>query len=166
MGIKQGGFTLIEIVVATGILSTVGLIAAAIFFSSLKGGAKTEILKEVKQNGDFAISTIERMIRNAREITSTCEETGTSQASISIVNPDWQTTTFDCAGTRLASNSSYLTSEKLDVSDCSFTCWSQLKGQKKIEITFTLSQSGGLVRPEEKAEATFKTTVYTRSLSY
>lgn len=159
------GFTLIEIVVATGILSTVGLIAATIFFSSLKGGTKTEILKEVKQNGDFAISLMSMMIRNAREV-SVCDETSNPQ--IEIVNPDWQTTRFLCDYTsgKIASNSAYLTSENLAVSDCSFTCWPQSKGQKKIQIAFTLAQRGSPLRVEEKAQATFETTVYTRSFSY
>ncbi|MBL7158915.1 type II secretion system protein [Candidatus Microgenomates bacterium] len=165
------GFTLIEILVVTGILATVGLIASSIFFSTLKGAAKTEILKEVKQNGDFAISTMGGMIRNAREI-SVCS--GSSESSIQIVNPDNGTTNFLCdlGFEQIASNSSllisdkFLTSDKLAISDCSFTCISQSKGQKQVNIQFTLSQKGSPARPEDKASLTFETTVYTRSYSY
>lgn len=161
---RSFGFTLIEIIVVTGLLSTIGLIAASIFFSALKGGAKAEILKEVKQNGDYAVSTMGSAMRNAREITTLCNNS--SQSSIAIVNPNYLTTTFDCVGGQIASNSAFLTSNKLMVSDCSFTCSLQSKGLKKIKIKFTLGQRETGVPVEEEASATFETTVYTRSFSY
>lgn len=160
MGVKKSGFTLIEMLVVVTLLSTVGLMAVSIFFSTLRGGTKAELLKEVKQNGNYTISVMERMIRNARFITSSCD--GTPQASIKIVNPDLRETVFSCDG-QIASNSAFLTTDKLVVSDCSFTCQEQSRGQKVVAIKFTLSQRGSPARPEERASVTFETTVSPRS---
>lgn len=160
---RSSGFTLIEIIVVFGLLSTVGFITSSIFFTTLKAGTKAELLKEVKQNGDYAISTMERMIRNARQISSRCD--GSSQ-SIEIVNPDYQTTQFSC-GNQIASNSAFysafLTTDKLVASHCSFTCQKPISGPKTVIIKFALSQKGSPTRPEEKASATFQTTVSLRT---
>ena len=164
----EQGFTLVETMVVVALLGIVGIMAVNVFFTSLRGSAKAEILKEVKQNGDFAISAMGGMIRNARDITSQCDNS--PQPSLIVVNPDYSETTFLCDLTagQIASNSGFLTSDKLMIadSDCSFICTPQGRGQKKIDIKFSLSQEGLSLRPEDKASLTFQTTVYTRSYSH
>lgn len=176
MGIKKSGFTLIEVLVVTGLLATIGILAANIFFATLKGGTKAKVVKEVKQNGDFAISTMERMIRNAYQIpSSSC--TGASESFIAIVNPDYQTTTFACVWdsvngvAKIASNGAALTSKKVTLgSSCpgslSFTCQKPDFVPETVQISFTLSQKGTPDRAEQKAEVSFQTTISPRSHSY
>lgn len=157
---KKFGFTLLEMLVVSALLGTIGLMATSIFFTTLRGGTKAELIKEIKQNGDFAISTMERMIRNARDVTSTCDNT--AQPSITILNPDYKTTIFSC-GEQIASNSTILTSNKLLVSNCSFICQKPTSAPQNVAIKFTLSQKGSPPRPEERATVTFETTISLRS---
>ena len=76
------GFTLIEIIVVVSILGMVAFFGSNMLFTILKGSLKTKVMSEVKQDGSFAISTMERMIRNAKELVS-CDTT-----ILKIINPD------------------------------------------------------------------------------
>ena len=125
------------------------------FFSILKGASKAEITKEVKQNGNYALSVMERMIRNAQKI-----DCINAPGSIKITNPDSGETTFSLTGARVASNSAYLTSEKLSLSSASFTC--QTTAPETVTILFTLSQAGAGAKIEEKAQVSFQTTISLR----
>jgi len=162
------GFTLIEMMVVVALFSVIALMAVNIFFITLRTGVKAELVKEIKQNGDYAVSTMERMIRNAREIHSDTTCDGSSQSSIKIVNPDYLTTEFSC-GSQIASQSAvattYLTSSELtvDLSSCFFTCQRPVSNPETVTISFTLSQTGTPDRPEEIASATFQTAISLRS---
>jgi len=166
---KTAGFTLVEVLVVIlsfGILAVAG---SSLFISILKGAAKAEIEKEIKQNGDYAINVMERMIRNAREIVN-C-----SSSSIRIKNPDGGYTTFNCRVNdqvaSIASNSAFLTGKNVTLdsngeANCSsgnltFSCTSG--NPPTVGISFTLYQKGSSVRPEEKAQAKFETTVSLRT---
>lgn len=156
---KKRGFTLIEVIMIVFILGIVVVVGGNLFFSVLKGASKAEITKEVKQNGDYAIGVMERMIRNAQEIVpNSC-----SGGSIQIKNPDGYFTTFSFSGTRIASNSAYLTSEnvKLVTGSYSFSCSQTVP--LTVTISFTLSQTATTTRPEEQAQVPFQTTVSLRT---
>lgn len=154
---KKNGFTLIEILVVIGIFGILAVIGTSMFFSILKGSTKTRVLAEVKQNGNYAISVMGRMIRNAKSIES-CPG-----SSITIENQDRDSTTFSCSGGRVASNSAYLTSDKVAVTNCTnvFTCNLGVS-PNVVTIDFTLSQAMG-TRAEETAQVDFKTTVSLRT---
>ena len=164
---KQKGFTLVELLVAIGILGVVGGIATIILFTTLRSASKSDIMREVKQNGDYAISVMERMIRNATGVESTCLGSGTS---LTINNPDGRTTTFSLGGTsniQIASVSAlgtgFLTNEKVAATGLNFTC-SRTPGKPDVvSINFTLSQPGTPTRPEERALINFQTTVSLRT---
>jgi len=185
--LRRAGFTLMEIIVVVALLGLVGMMAVNIFFTSLRAGTKAELLKEIKQNGDFAISTMERMIRNAEDIEEVfpwvCD--GSNRPNITIRNPDYGKTTFSC-GNQIASISAtpysplpltptptpvttYLTSSELFVgpynSECYFTCRTSTSTPEAVTIYFVLHQSSGPIpaRPEERASATFETTVSLRN---
>lgn len=179
MGIKKSGFTLLEIIVVIALLGIVGVMAVDIFFTSLRGGTKAETLKEIKQNGDFAISVMERMIRNAQEVTSTCD--GSSMPSITIRNPDYYETTFECVWdlieevAYIASSSAAITSKNITLvrpgtpspdctsADLTFTCSQTASKPETVSISFTLYQKGVTSRPEERASVTFETTISLRN---
>ena len=179
------GFTLVETMVVVALLSVVGVMAVEIFFTSLRGGTKAETLKEVKQNGDYAISVMERMIRNAQEVTSPnptdCD--GSQFLEITIRNPDFGKTTFSC-GNQIALISAtpysplpltptptpvetYLTSSELYVRDCYFICNNPGSTPENVTIHFVLSETGAATptpaRPEERASVTFETTISLRN---
>jgi len=152
---KKNGFTLIEILIVIGIFGILAFIGTNMFFTILKSSAKTRVLAEVKQNGNYAISVMERMVRNARS--AECISGG-----VLITNPDRDTTNFFCEGTKIASKSGvYLTSDKVAATGCNFSCAGTTP--EVVTISFTLSQSGTTTRPEEEATIDFRTTVSLRT---
>ncbi|MBI2029445.1 prepilin-type N-terminal cleavage/methylation domain-containing protein [Candidatus Gottesmanbacteria bacterium] len=176
----KNGFTLIELLVVTGLVLVIIAVVVQLFFSALRGAAKTAITNETRQTGDYAMSVMERMIRNAQtieNITTYCDGT-TQHDKIDIVNQDSQTTTFQCplyfSTVYIASNSatgnSQLTSSKVAVEphpDCNFICTKTGSGPAVVSIDFTIHQlppaAGVTLRPEEKNSIDFQTSVVVRN---
>lgn len=172
----SGGFTLLEMLISAAIVSLVGGILAQTFITMTRTNTKTERIKEVKQNGEFALDIMERMIRNARDVTSAC--TGTPAGSISVRNADGGSTSFSCIfnyGThRIASQSgataNYLTSSSVTLggttcatSTLSFTCTPISGRPGTIQVGFQLSQLGTPVDQFEKSSLSFRTTIQLRN---
>jgi len=166
------GFTLIEVLMIVLLLGVVLAVGSNLFFSILKGGSKAEILKEVKQNGDYAIAVMERMTRNASEavccfdLSCLDQRTGEEVGYLQITNSDRRTTTFFLESSeevlKIASNSGvYLTSKNVNASSGGFVCEGETP--EVITISFTLSQKGTPLRVEEKATQNFQTTVSLRT---
>lgn len=168
------GFTLLELLVSVAIISILSIVMSQVFISTIRTNTKTEILKEVKQNGDSAIESMVRMIQNAQIVT--CNTT----RSLAIVNPDGFTTTLACLadGTamRLASSSAsttvYLSSKKVtlggvscDTSTLLFTCTSATGMPSSVMISFRLAQTGAPGAQFETASETFQTTAAMRNNS-
>lgn len=65
---QNSGFTLIEIVVVFGILALIGGLTSDLFASILKGTNKANTVNEIKQNGNYALSRIERAVRNSSSV--------------------------------------------------------------------------------------------------
>lgn len=164
---RSSGFTLIEVLVVFSILAIIFVVASNMFFSILRGTTKTKTMQLVKQNGDYTISLMGRMIRNARSI-------GTyTSTSLPIVNPDGGTTTFSCSdvdsdgNNEIASNSASLISSDVKVVSCN-NVFTVTEGEPDIRpdtvaIEFDLSQVAVSSRPEEQALVKFKTTISLRN---
>jgi len=179
------GFTLLEIIVSVGILAGISLVVVQAFITTTRTNTKTEILKEVKQNGDYAIEIMSRMIRNARNIVSSpCSAGGDASGDITITNRDSRTTTFRCvvdAGNgviRIASSSGttdeFLTNNTVTLFDnvaqapgCNinalqFTCLAVAGVPSSIKIEFTLAQKGTSPDQVDKAKISFQTSAQLR----
>lgn len=153
------GFTLIEILIVVGVFSILALTASMTFFNLLKSSTKSRTTILVKQNGDYAMGVMTRMIRNARKL----ESCVSSSDHITIRNPDGYPTTFSCIDHPISSQSASLIDDTLAVSNCSFNC--QDGGRFKpdaVTIRFTLSRIGS--RPEEEASVNFETMVNLRNI--
>jgi len=167
MEMKKNGFTLIEVMIVVGILGIIAVVGSGAFFSILRSSTKTKTLQIVKQNGDYAISVMERMIRNARVVTD--PPISSTVSSITIKNPDGGETTFSCEGDppTIASNGASLLSNEVKVSDCDniFEVTVGQAGVKPavVKINFNLTQAKATNRPEEQAEVNFQTTVTLRN---
>jgi len=169
---KNKGFTLVEILVVVGILGIIAVVASTIFFTTLRSSGKTKVLTKVKQNGDYALSVMERLIKDSQEVVTNTDnkicESGMNY--LKFKRADGNTIEFGCleegtANGRIASNSARLTSSEVKVDSCSFDCsWLGTKFYPKtVTIKFTLSQFGATVRPEEQATINFQTTISTRN---
>lgn len=167
---RNKGFGLLEIMIAVAILGIIVVIGSNSFFSILRGSTKTKNLQLVKQNGDYALSVMERMIRNARMIIEPSSD-GTTNF-ITILNPDGGQTTFSCEGNeedkKITSNSASLISNETKItSSCDgfFNIISGKPGLKPatVEINFTLGLTGTTSLPHERIEIPFKTAVTLRN---
>lgn len=180
--IQDAGFTLLEIMITTAIMGIIGMLISQVFFTTTRVNTKTELLKDMKQNGQFAMDTISRMIRASVEINSTCASSGSPGSSIQITNPDGHMTTFGClldastGATRIASTSAYsglsdyLTSKNVTLSSSScasaslaFTCTSSPDQPARVKVLYTLRQIGTPNDSFGTASQTFETTVSVRN---
>lgn len=178
---RSTGFTLLEILISISIAGVVGILIAQVFFTTVRTNAKTELLKDVKQNGEYAMGIMERMLHSALQVASTCTELGTESLSLDVLNPNGDTTTFGClldgSVTRIASTSStgnteYLTSSNVTIggSECSdianslsFVCTKPSDQPTRVTIRFSLSQLGTPPDQFEKASVLFQTTATSRN---
>lgn len=172
------GFTLLEMVVSLAIIAVVAVVLSQVFIATLRTNAKTEILKDTKQSGEFALEGMVRMIQNAKSVASACASTGTVSQSVSIVNPDGETTTFGCAAvgseTRISSVSAqgteYLTPSGVTLggtgcagSSLSFTCYGAAGLPGSVTISFQLAQSGAAAQNFEQSSSSFQTSATMRN---
>lgn len=163
--VNKKGFTLIEMLVVIGMLAIIVVVGSTSFFNLLKGSTKTRTVNLVKQNGDYAMGVMTRMIRNARKIDSDCDS---GMDEITIINPDNYPTTFSCLDNPISSNSASLISNQVKVANdnCSFNCQrTTIFEPDVVTINFTLSQAQVNVRPEEEVSIVFKTTVVLRNIA-
>lgn len=65
---KKNAFTLVEMLIVLGILSILSVIFVEIFFRTLRGGNEAQILGVMKQNGQAALETMDKIIRNSDEV--------------------------------------------------------------------------------------------------
>ena len=178
------GFTLLETLITITIIGGVGVLITQVFFTTTRVNTKSEIIKEVKQNGQFALDVMTRTIRNAEEVDSVCSPGGTSHESLQITNKNGDTTVYGCVYdasegiTRIASTSGlsarsdFITSQNVTIGgtnscDASvslrFTCTENSGGFKIVRIDFTLAQKGTPPDQFEKASEAFATSVTLRN---
>ncbi len=141
---------MIEILVIVGILGVIATIGSSMFFTTFRSSTKTKILSIVKQNGDYALSVMERIIRDSQEvitntetpINKTCE---LRMKKIKVKRLDGSETEFSCADGLngfIASNSAALTSSEVKINNCYFDCTTQGDFYpQNVVISFTLSQA-------------------------
>lgn len=173
------GFTLLEMVVSLGIIAVVSVLLSQVFITSLRSSTKTEIRKDVKQNGDHALESMVRMIQNAQEVSSACSSTGTASSTAVVIGHDGGETTLGCSfdgtSTRIASTSasgtSYLTTNDVSLggSSCTgssliFTCAGGAGIPTSITIAFDLAQSGVPAQAFEQSSESFQTTTTMRNV--
>lgn len=176
------GFTLVEMIVITGIIAIVSVVVASTFFATLKGAAKTTITNSVKQNGDLALSVIENTIRSAVDVTASgtsCTSGFSGRASITLTNPNNTQTTLSCPvlpETRIGvldippiptpTTTNFLTSTAVMITSCSFSCTKQTGLPAVVKIFFIVSQPitpGITYAPQERASIPFETSIVVRN---
>ncbi len=161
------GFSLIEMLVVTGVLAVVAAVGSIMFLGILRGANKTKIMTEVKQNGEYVLSVMERTIRDGRVVTATAYSP-TPTTEIRVISADGTTQNIfacDPLVLRITMNGNPLTSDLLKLDSCNiFTVTQGATNQPdQVAIDFTLSQAAVSTRPEDIASAKFKTTVTLRN---
>lgn len=157
---NQKGVSLLEILVVITIFSVLAILATRGILLTLRGSRKSDSLGRVRENVDYALSVMERQLRNAEDVACT------SSTLVTYETKDGASATFSCesvgAGGYIASSSARLTNDEVDVSSCSFTCDSGGSGvPPSVSISIT-GEDANLEGPEE-AQATTSTRIYLRT---
>ena len=189
---KSGaGFTLVEILAVLGVLVTVGGIAGAIIFSSLRVSNKANNLEKIRQNGSFALSKMSRTILYAKSFNGVCFgddcthnndcttpqvsplPTPVKYSSVKVTLFDESEITYSCspAGTptTLISTQNSQDTDLIDVNtvsvvSCYFTCSQLFKtNSPTIGINLELAQEGDPQFAEKQASISFSTSVTMRN---
>lgn len=117
------GFSLVELLVVISVFAVLGTVAANSVMSTLKNTRKTDSQITVRENLNYTLSVIERQIRGAQSIVP-CPNTSTN--SLVYTDQAGVSTNFSCVFPSgdgyVASGSSRLTSENLQVVSCNFSC--------------------------------------------
>lgn len=65
---RNRGFTLIEILIVIALMAVLTGVGADLFINSLKAYQKSQIMNQLSQNGNYAMTTILNTARNAKQI--------------------------------------------------------------------------------------------------
>ena len=178
------GYTLIELLAVIVVMVTVGSIITSILVSALRGENKTNATTLVRQNGNYAITQMSKMIGYARSFEGlstdnvnfdtncvpaappapTPTPTPTQYKYVRVSSFDGGQTTFSCENNTIASNSSSLVdSVNLTVSNCYFMCTQKdIRSAPTIDINFTLTR-GSVGLFENQSAIPFETSVTFRN---
>lgn len=109
---NESGFSIIEILISIALLSIVMIITTQTLTSSLKNSKKSDSISKTRENVDYALSTMERLLRNAQSVS--CSANG---RSVDYVDEYGNSTSFQCnnAGGFIASGSAFTRLTSTDV---------------------------------------------------
>ena len=114
------GISLIETLIVIGIFAVLGILSTSAVLLSLQGSKKGDSQIKVRENVDYALSVMERNLRNAES--SLCPST----SEVTYVDSNDVPGSFSCLDVPLAgyvaSGSARLTSDEIKIIACSFTC--------------------------------------------
>lgn len=173
---KQDGFTLIELIVVGGILAIISMLITGILYSTLRSTGKSTITSDISQNGNFAISIMSNIVTSSDQVLDVGNRFdfqdctgGISGDSITLHRLDGGATTLTCENNTIASQSATGSQELIDthsvkVATCSFTCTqTNSYSVPVIGISFILLENNNSPFVENKASATFETSVVLRN---
>ena len=170
-----------ELLVSVSAIAIIGTLIAQVFLTTTKVNRNSVTTQEIKQNGAFAIDTIERMVRNSRDWAYSCDIDASSTKSAAIVNPDLTVTTITCmsdgTAARIATVSAsgsvfYITGNTMTLSNSggtsctdsslTFSC-APLTGTGPLSIDFVLTAKGVGINPAKPDYLRFGTSVQSRN---
>jgi len=137
----NSGFSLIEMLVVLFVFAILAIVMTQTLALSLRGSRKSESSSNTRENVQYALNVIDRVLRNARSLTC---PSSTPTNRIDYTDEYGNSAYFQCiSGTDsyIASNSATqrLTSDKIKISNCAtvFSC----KDGKSINIPDSLDIS-------------------------
>lgn len=153
---KNVGFTLIEVITVSGIMALFSITLISVFMASFRGGTKSQLIQRIRQDGDYALSSMSREIKKAKTIDS-C---GADLLTFTLVNGS--EINYSLSSGRIASDSSYLTGNAATAGSLIFSCDEGETGNQIVTISFTLTGGNASSQAQEKLSQGFATSVSTR----
>lgn len=170
---NQAGFTLFELLIAVSLTILLLLSASSLFMMFLIGNTKISGGKLVKAEGNYALSQMEFLLRNAIELLPNADDQQCEldMTEIRLKSIDGGITSLfgetDSGVDKIASNSGvYLTSGSVElVTGPEFDCTqSDDETNPHITISFTLRKgTPGVDKPRDIIEETFTSSTNLRS---
>lgn len=144
---KRNGFSLIEMLVVMFVFSILAIVVVQTLAITLRGSKKSESQVQARENIQYAISVMDRQIRNARSLTCS-GQTNTLSYTDEYGNP----ANFQCISSSgnyyIASNSARLTSNSINITNCdasaslyAFTCIQNTGTPDEVNIAITATDS-------------------------
>ena len=166
------GYTLIELLTVVTLLTVIVVAITELLGASLSGAGKANALRVIKENGDFALSFMERTAKRATQLVD-C-----STGTLSVIVPEQiagttvdTTYTFQQSGTKLTMTvDPPATTSDLTTSDVTVTGFSCIQAASSpgnpeiVRLVLTLQRQTQTVLPKEQvATQTFETSLTLRS---
>jgi prepilin-type N-terminal cleavage/methylation domain-containing protein len=164
---KEKGFSLIEVLVAIVMFTLLAIVATQTTVSSLQGSRVSDAGTQVRENMEYALSVLERHVRNASSIVSACN--GSSVQTLTYLNEKGRQASFQCltdaSGTYLASNSATvrLTSSSITLTTCSFVCSYPSGASKPPQVTVNLAGKSKSTDSLSQSIVTISSSILLRS---
>src|SRR5258708_1804547 len=128
------------------VFASIAIVASQTIILSLKGTYKASAISGVRQNVDYAMGAMERQLRGAKSITTTCD--GSSNSQISFIDQYNNPVSFSCDSSKIASGSATLTSNTVTISSCSFVCTQTINSNAPyVTINVTAKDTAGQNAP-------------------
>ncbi len=171
---KSEGVTLIELLIVMAVVGVMGAMLVTVFFNLLRGSSKTSAVSEVRQEGDYVLTSMTNSMRYGKRAvlsTGACSTPARSGPAITITTVDDASVTFTCPPTSsgtLTKNDGTGSVQLFNVSEslvtaCTFTCLQEnLATLPTVGIQFTLSKRNAS-KSEDTASIPFSTAVTLRN---
>lgn len=157
------GVSLIEILIVVAIFAVLGVLISRVILTTLRGSSRSDNLVKVRDNLDYALSVMERQIRNADSV-SPCPNSDTTR--IDFRDSNGTATYFACTNVGsagyVASGSARLTSDQVAITACSLTC-TPAAGRVPPAIDISLEARGANQAGVERAIVTAATKIFLRT---
>lgn len=159
---ERPGFSLFEILVVISIFAVLLLILAQSLFSTFRQSAKSEVLRGLRESGDYAASIMERSLHSAETIENCTGE----YPIVSYRNSEGVSASFSCLDIgrdsgHIASSSAGLsvplTGSSVKLTSCSISC-DLAQNPPLVSISATIAPSG-----EGSERYNFSTDIVLRS---
>lgn len=154
------GFSLVEILIVISIFSIIGVLTTRTVLLTMRGAKKSDSQVRVRENVNYALSVIERQIRNSESVTCTASTT-----IFNYISLEGTSTSFSCvtAGSDkyIASGSGRLTSSDVVITSCSFVCTKT--GNNPATVKISIEANDATATGIEKGSVTAETEIVTRN---
>ena len=162
---RQKGVSLLEIVIVVAIFAVVAVLTTRSTFLTLRGSKKSDSQIRVKENLEYGLSVIDRQLRNADLVTSTCD--GSSLPRLDYVDSTGAVSFFACqeigqTSGYVASGSARLTSDEITITSCTFICSPQ-EGSTPTSVTIDVTGSDLGATGVESSKVSISTKVFLRT---
>lgn len=142
---KQFGFSLIEVVLAIGILSVIGVISSNLLTRTYRTSSDADFLSKLKQNGTVASDILGEAIRMADSVVCYEEQSPSKKIAVQTLSGKYWLFRFvepKLSGTKLTGNGYIAKQEDLDPGNLSQFCSGEPDLSAEVPITDNSNDTG------------------------